>query len=73
MIQLAQLLAWWRFDDTSHAQGHFFGGEIPGFLSICFVFWKLKFPVRKKQCAQMSRWWFQTVFIFTPTWGRFPI
>ena len=20
-----------------------------------------------------SRWWFQTVFIFTPIWGRFPI
>ena len=21
---------------------------------------------------QFSRWWFQTFFIFTPTWGRFP-
>ena len=20
-----------------------------------------------------SRWWFQIVFIFTPTWGRFPV
>ena len=22
---------------------------------------------------KFSRWWFQTFFIFTPTWGRFPI
>ncbi len=22
---------------------------------------------------QFSRWWFQTLFIFTPIWGRFPI
>ena len=21
----------------------------------------------------ISRWWFQTFFIFTPTWGRFPL
>ena len=23
--------------------------------------------------SPISRWWFQTLFIFTPIWGRFPI
>ena len=30
---------------------------------------KESFPTPKKKAA---RWWFQSFFIFTPTWGRFP-
>ena len=25
-----------------------------------------------RKSFNMTRWWFQTVFIFTPIWGRFP-
>ena len=27
----------------------------------------------KKESSWFSRWWFQVFFIFTPTWGGFPI
>ena len=32
---------------------------------------KLKGDLAKQ--VRASRWWFQIFFIFTPTWGRFPI
>ena len=36
-------------------------GHSPG----SYVLWKW--------CKSLSRWWFQIFFMFTPTWGRFPI
>ena len=30
-------------------------------------------PVVMLGLCLFSRWWFQTFFIFTPNWGRFPI
>ena len=35
--------------------------------------WYARSFSRKKQDPTFSRWWFQRFFIFTPTWGRFPI
>ena len=31
-----------------------------------------KHAINKKTLGKYARWWFQTCFIFTPTWGRFP-
>ena len=33
----------------------------------------LKSPVSFFKGENITRWWFQIFFIFTPTWGRFPI
>ena len=29
--------------------------------------------VERQGLEKKTRWWFQIFFIFTPTWGRFPI
>ena len=40
------------------------------FLSL--ISWVSELNLVKKESV-FTRWWFQTFFIFTPSWGRFPI
>ena len=42
------------------------------FAVFTFVFADVTVYVSVVACANISRWWFQTFFIFTPIWGRFP-
>ena len=33
----------------------------------------IKKSLKNQELQPLPRWWFQTFFIFTPIWGRFPI
>ena len=41
-------------------------------LFLCVKFWGLE-NITRRGTADITRWWFQIFFIFTPIWGRFPI
>ena len=49
-------------------------GCLNGWLHLATPPSNVPFPPSLKRMALLTiaRWWFQTFFIFTPTWGRFP-
>ena len=48
---------------------------LPGFLRKGGVRWMRKNPIYgvDRHATNMTRWWFQIFFMFTPTWGNDPI
>ena len=41
----------------------------PGYIHVFRMFYNSRFMIPD---SPFTRWWFQTFFIFTPIWGRFP-
>ena len=67
---LRMSFCWWLFAPTK--KGCFFVGFLVSHrVKKSHFFHVLRFLFR--HFLGDSRWWFQICFIFTPTWGRFPI